>query len=171
MKNKAFTLIELLVVVLIIGILAAVAVPKYQKSVEKSRLYSFIPLVKSVAVAKGEYYLATGQWARKFENLSISLSNEWSIADQDYYGQYATNSKQKTQINLDAGSHYVVGILTCFDRSQIWYYIPSGETKEKAFCFGVKNKRSSELCANSFGATFWKDGTSQGEDRIYYHIE
>ena len=51
MKNRnkqAFTLIELLVVVLIIGILAAVAVPQYQKAVEKSRLAEALLNIETV---------------------------------------------------------------------------------------------------------------------------
>ncbi len=59
-NNKAFTLIELLVVVLIIGILAAVAVPQYQKAVKKARLAEFISTVSSITKALDAWVLANG---------------------------------------------------------------------------------------------------------------
>lgn len=72
-KNAAFTLIELLIVVLIIGILAAVALPQYQLAADKARAVQAITLVKSVRNAAEVYYLANGAYPRSLADIDVSV--------------------------------------------------------------------------------------------------
>ncbi len=73
-KNAAFTLIELLVVVLIIGILAAVALPQYEFAVQKARAAHAVAYVKAVKDAQEIYYMANGSYTRDLEALGIQVS-------------------------------------------------------------------------------------------------
>ena len=82
-----FTLIELLVVVLIIGILAAIALPQYQLAVMKSRYSSLMNITNSIHDAEERYFLTNDKYTNDLSALDISLDG-CELSDDKSYCTY-----------------------------------------------------------------------------------
>ncbi len=168
-KKRAFTLIELLVVVLIIGILAAVAVPQYQKAVDKARASELFAIVKNIKVQQEVYYLANGHYAADCEELGADMPAGLPQPDGSYIltrGNYDfflncanVNSRVGGYI-VSKDETFMVGIEMYFDHFSDEDISWEAGRQGKSFCSnGNGNSRGLAVC-KSLGKEVKAEGKS-----------
>lgn len=124
-NRKGFTLIELLIVVVIIGILAAIAIPKFAATKDKAKLASVKTDVRNTETAEEAYfsdYATYGTFGQLqvASNFSLSTGNTMAITPSTSgYSVGATNSSisstiKSCQVKVGGGvASTVDGAITC----------------------------------------------------------
>jgi prepilin-type N-terminal cleavage/methylation domain-containing protein len=78
-SRRGFTLIELLIVVVIIGLLAAIAIPKFQNTKGKAFTASLRSDLRNLATAEEAYFYNNSTYTNVLVNLNVSLTAGVSI--------------------------------------------------------------------------------------------
>ena len=141
-----FTLIELLVAVLIIGILAAIALPQYQEVVDKANYSSMMSLVKAIKNEQELYYMVHGRYAANFEELGTDLLPDNFTLSEDK----VTASFPKYTVEVPV-SLYVAGELS---KPNMAYFLGLDNNHDRGeiqcWTYGNENerKRANKVCKN-----------------------
>ncbi len=138
-KNKGFTLIELLVVVLIISILAAIAMPQYEESVERARLAEAMAMTKTIALANERYRLATGNYADYISQLDIGIQGSAPAPTSRVETKHFLYTASAAQ-NYLVISHRLPAYQTYF------LYIIPGNTKIRCSPYATATDLQKKLC-------------------------
>ena len=148
-KRTGFTLIELLVVVLIIGILAAIALPQYEKTVERARAAEALQMVASIARANEVYKLANGSYTTDISLLDIQVPGTNSSyngmprkeTELFQYGAWSDRSGYVDSVavgnRLPFATRYAIVALS--DGTLLCHYY---NTKNKEFCRSLGSGKS-----------------------------
>ena len=160
--KHAFTLIELLVVVLIIGILAAIALPQYEVAVGKSHLATAMPIAAHLIRAQEAYYLANGHYATVWNDIEGDLPDGVPIDENSTYFSWR---KMKFAIRSSQITVFLKDLVPGLEL--VSYYSRSVQTN-KRFCVAYTYNPAAAKVCKSAGGTEFSTGTYEGKDYVYY---
>ncbi|MGX8220862.1 pilin [Psychrobacter celer] len=126
-KQSGFTLIEIILVVAIIGILAAIAIPRYQDNVTRAQVSEAFTLLGALKQPLSEYGVENNAWPialvgpnaiQGVNEISVTLSGNYSTLSNTVVGTYP-NGVTTATINTGKAAGTLLKMTTA-DGGSVW---------------------------------------------------
>jgi prepilin-type N-terminal cleavage/methylation domain-containing protein len=112
--RRGFTLIELMVVMLIIGVMAAMSVPSFQRAIEQSRADIAVANLRAIWAAQRLYWLENGTYTNSLTDLrdigvldpSIPASVSEPVGAYGYEVSDATETAMTAKAVREGTTHF-----------------------------------------------------------------
>jgi prepilin-type N-terminal cleavage/methylation domain-containing protein len=93
-RRRGFTLIELLIVVTVLGLLAAIAIPRFGKMKQKAKVANMQTALTNLGQAEETFFVEHGTYTSSIDSLNFQPSGELTLTvlEAKYTGWSATIS-------------------------------------------------------------------------------
>lgn len=148
-NKMGFSLLELLVVILIVGVLAAIALPQYRSAVDRARYSTMMDIARALAEANERYYMVHDVYSTTYNDLDIDIPAK-SISGQSAFFDWG-----ECQIYFQRGV-FCSNNKNLQNQIMIWYtFGDSYHNKMTCMAKGSdRNSRWAKVC-EGFG-TYWQ---------------
>jgi prepilin-type N-terminal cleavage/methylation domain-containing protein len=123
-NSKGFTLIELMIVVVIIGILAAIAIPRFTAVSDQAKQAEAEPILKQMCTLAEAYEMREGSWPTGDPSSVVGIG--WDDPEAEYYGTWTlagTNADDGTATaakTANANANMGTPTMDCSSKEITW---------------------------------------------------
>ncbi|MDD2265964.1 type II secretion system protein [Sulfuricurvum sp.] len=156
MKRSGFTMIELIFVIVILGILAAVAIPRLAATRDDAKIATKVQEGTAVITEFGSYYTAHGHFAKVSDMTNVKLTTSDGTSDaaaadmnQTDLAAYLTDGQGNICISYKTLSNSLDGNLTV-----------KSESSTSAICDGIRKSLNDKNISSAAGITHKLGGSN-----------